>query len=39
MKRSIKSIGGFTRGKRMNEAVRNVWIGPLHSSIEVGQTM
>ena len=39
MLRSIKSLGGLTRGRGMNEAVRNLWIGTLHSCSEVGKAM
>ena len=39
MMRSIKSLGGLTRGRGMNESVRNLWVATLHSCGEIEQTM
>ena len=39
MMRSIKGLGELTRGRGMNVAVQNLWIGTLHSSSEFGQAM
>ena len=39
MMRSIKSIGGLTRGRGMDEALRTVWVSTLHACGEVEQTM
>ena len=37
--RSIKIIGGLTRGRGMDEPVRNLWVTTLHGCGEVEQAM
>ena len=39
MMRSVKSIGGLTRGRGMIQSVRDLWVSTLHSCGEVGQSM
>ena len=39
MMRSIKSLSELTRGRGMNEGLRNLWIRKLHSCSEVEQAM
>ena len=36
---SIENLGGLTRGRGINEAVQNLWIGTLNRCSEVGQAM
>ena len=39
MMRSMKSLGGLTRGRGMSESVRNLWVSTLHSCGSVDQAM
>ena len=39
MMRSIKSLGGLTRGRRMDESTRNIWISKLRHCAAIEQNM
>ena len=39
MMRSLKSLGGFTRGRGIDENTRNLWVATLHSCAEVEERM
>ena len=39
MMRAIKSSGGLTRGRGMSETTRNLWVGTLHESKAIHESM